>query len=137
MSLDQHIQRPEDMVSYLSNYGWHFNKKMCEFASKMMKRKNPTTEKMEKIEPFNKDQVEAILSRQKVSLENSKGYDLVFVANMAMADFWQSSIEDEKHLALYIKDVVDDPDQEDGFIFRRWYSDMIGSGEPIEWEDML
>lgn len=125
------------MISYLSTYGWHFSKKMCEYAAKKMKRKNAATNKIEKIEPYTKDQVEELLSKQGIIIDNNKGYDFVFVANMVKADFWKSSIEDEKHLALYIKDVIDDPDQEDGFVFRRWYSDMIGAGEPILWEDML
>lgn len=125
------------MVSYLSNYGWHFSKKASDYAAKRMKRKNPATNKMEKIEPFSKDQVDELLMKQGIVIDNNKGYDYIYVANMVKADFWKSSIEDEKHLALFIKDVVDDPDQEDGFIFRRWYSDMIGGGEPIMWEELL
>lgn len=125
------------MISYISNNGWHFNKKMCDFAVKKMRRKNPATNKMEKIEAYSKDQVEEILTKNNIILEKNKGYDFVFVANMAKADFWKSSIEDERHLALYVKDVVDDEDQGEGFIFRRWYSDMIGNDEPVMWEDML
>ena len=137
MALDQYIKRPDDMVSYLSNNAWHFNKKACMFAVSKMKRKNPATNKMERIDPYSKEQIEEMLSKNGIVLENNKGWDFVFVANMARADFWKSSIEDERHLALYVKDVVDDNDQEDGFIFRRWYSDMIGSGEPIPWDDMI
>ena len=44
---------------------------------------------------------------------------------------------DEQHLALYIKDMVDDPDAPDGMAMSMWYAKMIRAGEPIEWDEML
>ena len=32
MTLDQYDDRPSGMKRYLSYYGWHFTRKMCEFA---------------------------------------------------------------------------------------------------------
>lgn len=136
-NLDQYIKRPDDMVSYLSNYGWHFNKKACDFAVSKMKKKSSATGKMESIDPWNKEQVEEVLKKSSIMLENSNLYDFVYVANMCRADFYKSSIPDEMHLAMYVKDVIDDPDASDGFIFRRWYSDMRGKGEGIPWEELL
>lgn len=49
-------------------------------------------------------------------MENADNYDFVYVANMARADFFKSSLKDEAALAQFIKDMVDDPDQADGFI---------------------
>lgn len=48
--------------------------------------------------------------------------------------FYGSSIADEKHFVLFIKDVFD---KESSFIFNRWYADMAKQGIPIEWEDMI
>ena len=56
---------------------------------------------------------------------------------MGNNDFMGSSITDEKHLALYVKDVIDDKDGYDGIVFNRWYADTVRKGIPIEWEDML
>jgi hypothetical protein len=56
---------------------------------------------------------------------------------MCKADFLGSSIMDERHLALYIKDVIDDIDATDGLIFNRWYADMCYNGIAIDWEEML
>lgn len=64
-------------------------------------------------------------------------YDYVYVANMGKADYLKSSIPDEAHLALYIKDTIDDPDAPDGATMRRWYATMIAAGEPIEWDEVL
>jgi hypothetical protein len=64
-------------------------------------------------------------------------YDALYVANMCSADFLGSSIMDEQHLAMYVKDVIKDPDAYDGMVFTRFYADCIGSGTPIDWEDMV
>ena len=44
-----------------------------------------------------------------------------------------SSITDEKHLCLYVKDVIDDVDGYDGIVFNRWYADMCRKGVQIDW----
>lgn len=137
MALDKYIQRPEEMTAYLTHNSWHFNKKAMEYAVSLMRKHNPNTGKMEEVDPWQKEYIDDMLKRYSIVLENNKGYDVYYVANMARADFWKSSIEDERHLALFIKDVVDDKDQVDGFIFRRWYSDMINSETPIEWSEIL
>jgi hypothetical protein len=135
--LDIRDRRPEEMEAYLSNFGWHFNKKMCEFAASLMKKLNPSTGKKERIEPISKEKVDELLTRYGIKLENNALYDYVYVANMGKADYLKSSIPDEAHLALYIKDTIDDPDAPDGATMRRWYATMIAAGEPIEWDEML
>ncbi len=125
------------MEAYLSNFGWHFNKKMCDFAVSLMKRINPATGKKERIEPVSKEKAEELLTKYGVKLDNNSLYDFVYVINMGKADFFKSSIPDEQHLAMYVKDVIDDPDAPDGTTMRRWYATMIASGEPIEWDEMV
>lgn len=135
--LDIYDDYPSDMKRYLSNYGWHFNKKSCEFATSLMRKKDTSTGKMMKIECWSKDEVDNILRNSNITLENNTGYDHVFVANMCKADYYKSSVPDEAHLALYIKDTIDDPDAGDGFVMRRWYATMVSCGEVIFWEDFL
>ena len=72
-----------------------------------------------------------------IKLDNNLGYDYVFVANMGKADYYGSSISDEKHLALYIKDTIDDEDVKDGITMRRWYATMIGNGVMVDWEEFV
>ena len=74
-ALDVYDDMPREMRSYLRNNGWHFNKKAVEYAVSMMKKKNPATGKLEKIEPFTKDQVDDLLSRNGVQLDNDTGLD--------------------------------------------------------------
>ena len=136
-SLDLFDDRPKEMRAYLRNNGYSFNKKACEFAVKLMRRKNHATGKAEKIEPWDKDRVEELLKKYGITLEHNVGYNFVYVANMAVADFYKSSIPDEQRLAMFIKDTIDDVDNNPGNIFRRWLVSMDGNGEPIEWDELL
>ena len=116
------------MKRYLKYYGMHFNKKLCEFAVSQMGHGKV---------PVPKDIVDSILKKHNVTLEYNELYDHVYVYNMGNNDFLGSSIPDEAHLALYVKDVIDDKDGYDGIVFNRWYADTVISGTPIEWDEMV
>ena len=105
-SLNAYDYQPEEMRAYLRYNGWHFNKKMCEWAVKQMRK-------------------------------NNVGYDACYIAHMCLADFYGSSITEEKQMAQFIKDYVDDEDQQDGFIFNRFYADTSFNGVGIPWEEIL
>lgn len=134
-SLTQYDEIPEDMLIYLRNYGPHFNKKLAKFAVSKMSKIIDGKERP--IPPYTREEVENILAMNNVEVMRGQLCDCVYVANMCKADFLGSSITDERHLALYIKDVIDDVDAPDGLVFNRWYADMCYKGIAIEWEDML
>lgn len=131
-NLTQFDDMPEAMISYMRHYGPHFSRKLFEFAVGKMAKGDG-----KKITPYNKEQVKAMLDRAGIVLKNDQLYDSAYVANMCKADFLGSSVPDETRLALYVKDVVDDPDGYDGLVFNRWYADMCYCGIPIDWEEML
>ena len=133
--LDIYEKIPAAQRAYLSNYGWHFNKAVCDFAVKQMRR--DINGKPEKIEPWSKDQVDDLLQRNNITLQNNTGYDYVYVANMCKADFLKKSIPDDAHAAMYVRDVIDDIDAADGNIMRKWYACQVGNGEAVEWEDFI
>ena len=136
MRLDAREVFPSGMEEYLSQYGWHFSKKMCEWAVSRMYKRNSLDKKIP-IQSWNKDSVDKLLNKYGVTIENKIGYDYIFAANTCIADYYGSSIIDEQHVALFIKDYVDDPDGYEELPFTRFYADCIGSGVPINWEDML
>lgn len=138
-NLDNYLPRPTGMNAYLSHYGWHFNRKMCEWAVSMMRKKNPNTKEEERITPYKKEDVDDLMKRYNVNVKNLDNslYDYVYVANMCKADYLKSSVPDEQHLAMYVMDTIDDVDAADGSVFRKWYACMRGKGVSIEWEDML
>lgn len=112
---------PEGMKRYLNNYGCHFNKKLYQEAvSRMYKKKDGIKEELT---PYTKEWVEALLKNYNITLNRGKMYDAAYVASMCKADFLGSSIVSEEHMAKYIKDVIDDADAVDGYVFNRWYAD--------------
>lgn len=132
----QYEEYPKEMLIYMRHYGPHFNRKMFEFAASQMTYEDKDGEEKH-VTPYTKEEVSNLLDMQGVEVKNNQMYDAAYVATMAKADFLGSSIKDEKHLALYVKDVIDDVDAPDGLVFNRWYADMCYKGIAIDWEAML
>lgn len=130
--LDSRDRFPSGMEDYLSHYGWHFSPKMAKWAVSKMKDRNGR-----KIEAWSKEMIDDLLGQFSLRLENDKGYDAFYVANMAKSDFFGSSLVDERAVACFVKDYIDDEDAYDGMPFTRFFADCIGKGIPIIWEDML
>ena len=137
MRLDSYDIYPSGMREYLSTYGWHFSKKMCEWAVSRMYKDGEDNKPEQAIPNYTRERVDLLLKRFNLKLEKNKGYDDVYVANMCKFDFLGSSIDNEMKLAQFIKDYIDDADAYEGMPFTRFYADCIGSGTPIIWEDML
>ena len=128
---------PQDLEQYMSYYGLHFNKKLYEFATSMMKKEDKTTGKMVRVNPPSMEEVKNILERNKVEIEPNDIYDAMYLAAMVKADFWGSSIEDEIHMARYIEDVLCDPDGYTGIVFCRFIADCNAKGVAVFWDMML
>ena len=130
--LDSYDTIPPAMRAYLSNYGWHFNKKLCMWAVSMMRDRNKA-----KLAPYDKDKVEGLLTQYAISVPMENIYDAVYVINMARADYLGSSIADDAHLIKFVGDYLNDPDGYDGVALTRFYADCMGKGIGVEWEDVL
>lgn len=129
---------PDGMRAYISHYGFNFNKKACEYAVSLMRKRNESTGKTERIKPYSKEDVEAMLTKYGVTIESqSVLYDHVYLANMIQADYLRKSIPDEVHMANHIKAVIDDVDAPDDTVFFVWYARCVHSGIPVEWEDLI
>ncbi len=128
--------RSEDsgMEAYIKKHGRHFNQRLCNYATSLMRKKDAATGKERQIIPFSQAEVDDLLERNNVELSEKEGLDYVYVANMAKADYWKSSIEDEKHLALFIKDTVEDYDAVDGCVFLRWAASA--KEHEIPWDEL-
>lgn len=120
------------LEDYLEMYGYHMNKKLCEFAVNLMKDRRG-----EKLKPWSKELTEAFLRTNNIELRNNIGYDSVYFANMLRADFWGGGITDDQHLAIAIKDICDDVDGATTKAFDHFFIDCIAKGIPIFWEDMM
>lgn len=115
--------KPGAFINYLRYYGEHFNKKLCDFACKQLSRADYTKEKLD-----------SLLQSMKIEIKGDKLYDAVYLINWAKSIFYGSSIVDERHLLLYVKDTIE---KEGDLVFNRWYADIAKRGIPVEWEDMI
>ena len=113
-----------------------FVKKAYEYATKLMTKRNPKTNREERVEAYTKEEVDSLLKEYDIELKNKIMHDYVFAATMCKADYLGSSIEDEQHLIKYVKDTVDDVDASDETTFRRWVATMVGNGIPIDWYEI-
>ena len=127
---------PEGMKVYINNYGCHFNKKLYEEAVRRMYKEDEEGRE-EEIKPYTKEQVERMLDGYGIKLKRNKLYDACYVAAMCKADYLGKSVPDEKHQAMFIRDMIDDADAESGFIFNRFYADQMFMDCPIDWDEML
>lgn len=129
---------PPAMMNYMMNYRWHFSKKASDYAASLMRRKKEGTEdETEPIKPYTKEEVDQLLKKYNVKLENNQLWDYVYIANKAKADYWGRSISDEQHLALHIKDEIDDVDRKEGVIMKMWYAMVYGNGMVIPWNELM
>lgn len=118
--------------AYIAEMGWHFNEKACEYAIMYLKDRNNRP-----IKPYSKEEVDEMLKEQNVTLDHNKGWDYVYVANMAKSDMDGSPLADEKSIAEYVKIVIDDVDAAEGEIMGCWYTKMIFRHNPVDWGAFL
>lgn len=137
LPLDMYDDIPDEMRRYLKFNQWHFNKKACDFAISLMRKKNPATGKMEKIEKLSKEQVDQLLAKFAIQIENTYDYDYIYLAHLLKTILFKSGIADEQHLAMSIKDVLDYSEQGDGEIMRKWDAEMTARGIPVPWDDLV
>lgn len=136
--MNQYDIIPEELRKYLANFGPHFNKKLCEYAVSLMMKADQDG-RPKPLTPMKREEVDELLKANGVTLRNNVLYDHVFVANMVKSDQLGSSVPDAKHLALAVKDYIDDIDKAEGYLFGRWMSDICGLGPRYipYWEDMI
>lgn len=131
MDLTQYDIKPQGMINYLRYNGPHFTKKLADFAVSKMKKDGKRLQRLEK------EQVDNILKSANVQIMNDYLYDTVYLANMAKADYFGSSITTDTNLAKFIKDYLDDEDGYDGIAFNRFLADCARKGVVVNWEEMI
>ena len=120
------------MEEYLEDYGHHFNGKLFDFAVGMMRDRSN-----QRLKAWDKTKAEEFLRNYSIGLKNNYGHDAAYVLNMARADYFGSSLSDDQHLALFVKDYLDDPDGSDSRAFDEFYIKTVALGIPIFWDEML
>lgn len=129
--IDIYDTMPNAQRRYLRNYGWNFTRKACKTAVEGMKKKDGS-----KVQFLEKEAVMELLRKQGVTLEHDNGYNGTYAYHMALADFYGKSLEDDKHLCVHVKCIIDDPDNEGGNMMRKWYADCVNKGIVVDWDEL-
>lgn len=131
--LDYYDILPAGMEAYLSSHGRHFSKPMLEWAVGMMEDKRGNKGKAMERKRFD----ELMQSYSQKLSRNEGYYDGIYVWAMATSDYLGSSIKDEQHLAMFVKDYIDDIDGNPTRAFDEFYINCIAKGIDIPWEDLI
>lgn len=129
--LDYFDIKPAGMEAYLRNYGYHFSKKMYEWAVSMMKDRGG-----QRVKTMERDELKTMMANNGLNID-FQGYDGPYVYAMAKADYFGSSIANDIGLMKFVADYLGDPDGYDTVAFNRFYADTIAKGVAIIWEDVI
>lgn len=81
------------------------------------------------------DEIRLATNNEIISKGTTLG-DILYLANMAYADFYPKVIKTESDCVQYAIAVASDPDGYEGMAFCRWTADIIGNGVTIDWEKL-
>ncbi|MBQ3949800.1 MAG: hypothetical protein II661_04920 [Bacteroidales bacterium] len=131
--LDYYDILPAGMEAYLSNHGRHISKPMLEWAVSMMEDRRGNKGKV-----LEKKEFDELMKAYSQKLSHNEGYyDGPYVWAMAKSDYFGSSIIDEQHLAMYVKDYIDDIDGNPTRAFDELYINCVAKGIDIPWKDLI
>lgn len=98
------------LAAYVEVHGWKFTDELAAWASRRL------------------------FGDGTLGIESAPSPDELFLANMAMSDFYPSILRDKNACLKYAKAVVEDKDGYDGMPFKRWLTDCEGRGTSINWD---
>lgn len=98
-------------------------------ASEQMKNVDGTSHR------WTVDEIRLATNNEIISKGTTLG-DILYLANMAYADFYPKVIKTESDCVQYAIAVASDPDGYEGMAFCRWTADIIGKGVTIDWEKL-
>lgn len=116
-------------VSYVAKHGYHFTKKLATMVSERMKNVDGSNHH------WTVDEIRAATNTLVIPKGTTIG-DVLFLANMAYADFYPKVLRTEESCIQYALAVANDPDGYEGMAFCRWTADLIGTGATIDWESL-
>lgn len=132
MSHESEDVRKRDCRKYKELYGKHFTKDLCEWAVERMENRNGTTHH------YNLDEVKSIWHKYKMDdLHNANWYDVMYVMNMAYADFYGRLFTEHHECAMYAYLYISDPDGYEGIAFQRWLGDIKAKDDEVPWQRFI
>lgn len=122
----------EGEAQYMDANQGHFSKALAEWAISKMRTKNNSGE-LVRLKPTPLEDVEDILKKYNVQLDDSSLYDAWYLFNMCLADY-RKALPQEEHIVKYIYETINDPDCEPKAVLACFRAKMDVLGIPIHWE---
>ena len=122
-------------AQYMDANKGYFSKALAEWAISHMQKENEKGELVD-IKSVKLEKVNEILKAHNVEIPEESTYDAWYLYNMCLADY-QKSLPDEKKIAEYIDETINDPDCEPTAVLACFRAKMDVLDIPIHWERFL
>lgn len=119
------------MEEYLEEYGHTFNKRLFDFAVKLLKKRNGNS-----IDGYDKEGVEEILKTAGVRLPSDGSHDATYVFNLMLSD-QEGGTPDVTKAAADTERYINNPYGWRTRPFDEFYIKTVALGIPIYWDEML
>lgn len=126
----------EAEADYMDMYQGQFSHKLAKKAIEMMEVKDETSGALKPLVPHSVEEVEAVLKENGVKIPEEQIYTAWYLFHMCKADY-KKSLEDNKHIALYIEETLCDPDGDPSDVLCCFVAKMQNAGIAIHWERYL
>lgn len=119
------------MEEYLEEYGHTINRRLFEFATKLLRKRNGN-----EIDVYDKESVEEILKTSEVRLPSSGSHDVAYVFNLMVSE-QEGGTPDVAKAAADTERYINNPYGWDTRPFDELYIKTVALGVPIYWDEML
>lgn len=116
-------------VAYVAKHGYHFTAQLAAAESAKMVNTDGTGHRWSAAE------MEEAMQGKTLPERTTLG-DVLYLANMAYADFYPAVLKTEEACINYAIALANDRDGYDGMPFLRWTADLIGKGVTVDWEKL-
>lgn len=117
-----------DLNPYIERWGPHFTPQLADYASNLMENVDGSTHK------WSCKDITKLISTLKLAISSDFTIgDIMYLANMAYADFYPKLLTDTNHCILYAYAILEDPDGYEGIAFYRWLADVKQKEIEIPW----
>lgn len=134
--MNYYVYYSEEEEIYDSKYKGHFNRKLADWAISRMVKVNPATGEEENVKKRTIDEWDEFIKNNKINIPDESYYDGYYLWHMIAADN-PKSLEDNKHIAIHIEEVITDPDGLTTNILACFKAKMNNMEVPIFWEKFL
>lgn len=120
-----------DYDKYVEVHGKHFSRKLSEHVCSKMENRNGIEH------TWTPEQVENAIMKMGKHLDAAHKYDAHYLANMAYADYYGSSLTSEPDCIQFAIDFIADPDGYAEKAFTHYISDAMTKCISIDWADFI